>query len=139
MGSHLERMRSLLDSPAAAVLSTYRKDGTVKLSPVWFRHEKDHFEVVITDDDVKLKHISRDPRVTLVIFETVPPFRGVTVTDVAEVSREGLDETRRAISSRYLDDAASKALVRARAGNGSVVRIPDRSARSWDLAGITVT
>lgn len=53
MGSHLERMRSLLEAPAAAVLSTYRKDGTVKLSPVWFRHEGDHFEVVITDDDVK--------------------------------------------------------------------------------------
>ena len=137
MGSHLERMRSLLDSAAPAVLSTSRKDGSVKLSPVWFRHKRDHFEVVITDDDVKLKHIRRDPRVTLVIFETVPPFRGVIVTDVAEITAEALDETRRAISSRYLDDAASAAFTRAREGNGSVVRIPDRSARSWDLGGIT--
>ena len=139
MGSHLERMRSLLDSAAPAVLSTYRKDGTVKLSPVWFRHEGDRFDVIIADDDVKVKHISADPRVTLLIFEAVPPFRGVTVSDVAEITAEGLDETRRAISSRYLDDAASAEFTKAREGNGSVVRIPDRSARSWDLGGITGT
>jgi len=139
MASHLERMRSLLDSAAPAVLSTYRQDGTVKLSPVWFRHEGDQFEVIIADDDVKLKHIRGDPRVTLVIFETAPPFRGVTVSDIAEPSTEGLDETRRAISSRYLEDAASAAFTRAREGNGCVVRIPDRSARSWDLGGITGT
>jgi Pyridoxamine 5'-phosphate oxidase len=63
------------------VLATYRKDGTIHLSPVWFRYEGSYFEVVIADNDVKLKHISRDPRVTLLIFESTPPFRGVQVSE----------------------------------------------------------
>jgi hypothetical protein len=107
------------------------------LSPVWFRHAGDYFEVVIADDDVKLKHITRDPRVTLLIFESTPPFRGVQVSDEAEISRDALDETRRSITSRYLDEQASKTLTESRRGNGAVVRIPVRFAKSWDLAAIT--
>ena len=137
VAADFQRLKSLLDSPAAAVLATYRKDGTAKLSPVWFRHEGEYFEVVIAEDDVKLKHIRRNPRVTLLIFETVPPFRGVEVTDDADISSADLDASRRSISSRYLDDDASRAWTKARAGNGVVVRIPVRSARSWDLGHIT--
>jgi PPOX class probable F420-dependent enzyme len=133
----LRAMKGLLDAPAPAVLATHRKDGSVKLSPVWFRHEGDFFEVVIADDDLKLKHISRDPRVTLLIFETTPPFRGVQVSDEAEITRERLDETRRSITSRYLDDESSRALTERRKGNGTVVRIPARLAKTWDLAHIT--
>ena len=133
----LRSVRSLLDSPAPAVLATQRKDGTVKLTPVWFRHHGGHFEVVIADDDVKLKHIQRNPIVTLLIFETTPPFRGVQVMDEAKISRDNLDETRRAISGRYLDQDSSQKLTELRKGNGAVVRIPTRSARLWDLAGIS--
>ncbi len=137
VAADFERFKSLLDSPAPAVLATYRKDGTAKLSPVWFRHEGDYFEVVIAEGDVKLKHIRRNPRVTMLVFETVPPFRGVEVTDDADISSADLDASRRSISSRYLDDEASKAWTKARAGNGVVVRIPVRFARSWDLGPLT--
>ena len=135
--TELDSFKSLLDAPSPAVLATYRRDGTVKLSPVWFRYFGGFFEVVIADGDVKLKHLSRDPATTLLIFEAVPPFRGIQVTDEVEISRANLDETRRSITSRYLDDEASKALTKSRTGSGVVVRIPDRSAKSWDLAAIT--
>lgn len=127
---------ALLEAPSPAVLATYRKDGTVKISPVWFRYQGDYFEVVIADDDVKLKHLKRDPRVTLLIFESTPPFRGVQVSGEAEVTREGLDEVRRSITSRYLDDEASKAFTEGRRGNGAVVRMASRLAKAWDLAPI---
>ena len=133
----LGSFKTLLDAPSPAVLATYRREGTVKLSPVWFRYESGYFEVVVADGDVKLKHLSRDPRATLLIFETTPPFRGVQVSDEVEISRDNLDQTRRAISSRYLDEEASKAFTEGRTGNGVVVRIPDGSAKSWDLANIT--
>jgi PPOX class probable F420-dependent enzyme len=135
-GLDLHRVKSLLDGPAPAVLATHRKDGSVKLSPVWFRHAGDYFEVVIADEDVKLKHITQDPRVTLLIFESTPPFRGVQVSDEAEITRDALDETRRSITSRYLDEQVSKTFTENRKGNGAVVRIPVRSAKTWDLAAI---
>lgn len=106
----------------------------MKISPVWFRYLSGYFEIVIADGDVKLKHLSRDPRATLLVFEATPPFRGVQVSDEVEISRASLDKTRRSITSRYLDDEASKAFTENRAGNGVVVRISDRSAKSWDLA-----
>ena len=118
------------------MLATYRKDGTVNLSPVWFRYERGYFEVVIASDDVKLKHIRRDPRLTLLIFESTPPFRGVQVSEQAE-SRTKLRRGSRSITSRYLDDDASKSFTETRQGNGVVIRIPSQAAKAWDLAPIT--
>jgi len=85
---NLERFQTLIEGPAPAVIATYRKNGTVKLSPVWFRLKGDFFEVVIADDDVKLKHITRDPRVTLLIFESTAPFRGIQVHRSADIQRQ---------------------------------------------------
>ncbi len=35
---------SLLEAPSAAVLTTYRKDGSALVSPVWFRFATGWFE-----------------------------------------------------------------------------------------------
>lgn len=129
----LARVESLLSAPAPAVLGTRRKDGSTKLTPVWFRYETGHFEVVIADGDVKLKHIATDPRVTLLIFEVLAPFRGVRVEAEAEITRETVDEVRRSITSRYLPDEESKAFTESRRGNGAVIRIPAKSAKVWGL------
>jgi hypothetical protein len=61
------------------VLTTYRQDGSAHTVPVWFRWTAAALEVVIAKGDVKLRHLARDPRWVLVIFETVRPFRGVEV------------------------------------------------------------
>jgi hypothetical protein len=39
---------------------------------VWFRWTGEALEIVIARDDVKVKHLRRDPRCGLVIFETSP-------------------------------------------------------------------
>ena len=57
----VERVRSLLEAPSPAVLTTYRKDGSAHTVPVWFRWADDAFEVVIAKGDVKLRHLARDP------------------------------------------------------------------------------
>jgi hypothetical protein len=77
----MQKFSSLLESPSPAVLTTYRKDGTAATSPVWFRFHDGCFEVVIAENDVKLRHLAAQPRCSLVVFEAVPPFRGVRVDD----------------------------------------------------------
>src|SRR5205085_1623492 len=42
-----EAVRSLLEGPSPAVLTTYREDGSALVSPVWFRWNDPAFEVVI--------------------------------------------------------------------------------------------
>ena len=73
----MREFASLLEAPSPAVLTTYRKDGTAVASPVWFRFRDDTFEVVIAEDDLKLRHLAVRPECELVVFETVPPFRGI--------------------------------------------------------------
>jgi hypothetical protein len=41
--------------------------------------------VVIAEGDVKLTHLRRDRRCVLVVFEAIPPFRGVEVRGEGEL------------------------------------------------------
>ncbi|MEX1264554.1 MAG: pyridoxamine 5'-phosphate oxidase family protein [Actinomycetota bacterium] len=123
----LDDLRSLLDAPAAAVLVTYRRDGSAAVSPVWFRYTGEAFEVVVAKSDVKMRHVERDRRAELMIFETVAPFRGVRIRAEVELSDTHVDEARRAIALRYLGPKAAPAFV-AQRGEGVVVRFPVSAA-----------
>lgn len=126
---------SLLEAPAPAVLTTTRRDGTAVSSPVWFRRAGDVLEVVVADDDVKLQHLQRHPRCALLVFESVPPFRGVRIEGAPTLSREHVDEARLAIATRYLGTEKGRAFTAAR-GSGTVLAMPLSRARTWDLERI---
>ena len=130
-----EDLRPLLDAAAPAVLLTYRSDGSADMSPVWFRLVGEAFEVVVAKSDRKYGHLQRDRRAVLMVFEAVPPFRGVEIRAEVELDDEGVEEARRAISARYLGAEMAGSFVAAR-GAGVVVRLPASAARVWDLAGI---
>jgi len=134
-GVNLEDVRSLLDAPAPAVLTTYRKDGSALTTPVWFRFHEGVFEVVLAEGDVKRRHLAERPECLLAIFEAVPPFRGVEVKGVPELVDGDVTATREAIAGRYL---GSERGVRFAAGRrsprGTVVRLEPQSPRAWDLA-----
>jgi nitroimidazol reductase NimA-like FMN-containing flavoprotein (pyridoxamine 5'-phosphate oxidase superfamily) len=91
-------MRSLLEAPSPAVLTTYRKDRSAHTVPVWFRWTDEAFKLVIAKGDVKLRHLARDPRCVLVIFETVRSFRGVEVRGEAELVEGDVSVARAAIA-----------------------------------------
>jgi hypothetical protein len=100
----VEPVRSLLEAPSPAVLTTYRKDGSAHTVPLWFRWTGDAFEVVIAKGGVNLRHLARDPRCVLVVFEAVRPFRGLEVRGGGRAGRGrrdvGAGGHRRALSRR---------------------------------------
>ena len=131
----LTDLRDLLMAPSPAVLTTLRADGTPLASPVWFGFTEDAVEVVIAKGDVKLKHLGRDPRCALVVFETVAPFRGVEFRGEAELRIGGVGETRRAIAHRYLGAEGGDAFTERRSGvPATVCRLPIGTPRIWSLA-----
>jgi PPOX class probable F420-dependent enzyme len=133
----LEDVRTLLEAPSAAVLTTNRKDGTTLTSPVWFRWTSLAFEVVIARGDVKLRHLERDPRCSLVIFETVPPFRGVEVRGEATLNRCDVTGARRSIAGRYLGKEAGERFAAERASRpGVLLQLFPEQPRVWDLADV---
>src|SRR5262245_52734695 len=128
---------SLLQAPSPAVLTTYRKDGTAVTSPVWFRFHDNTFEVVMAQDDVKLRHLEARPQGELVVFEAVPPFRGVRVrSDKPILDRAGAQQARGDIAARYLGEERGKRFAAERTAPGILLRLPWEDARTWDLTPI---
>src|SRR4051794_12186875 len=131
-----ERLRSLLEAPAPAVLTTYRRDGSAATSPVWFRYDDDAVEVVVAQGDIKLKHLARRPGCVLVVFEAVP--RSAVFASrpsqswSQETSRRFVWRSRAATSVMSADDDSPTS------GNprGTVLRFPVAAASSWDLSAI---
>jgi PPOX class probable F420-dependent enzyme len=121
-------------------LTTYRRDGSALVSPVWFRWNDGAFEVVIAKGDLKLRHLARDPRCALVVFEAVRPFRGIEVRGVSELVECDVSSVRAAIAGRYLGagDGARFAAER-RSKPGVLLRLAADSPRAWDLSSILST
>jgi hypothetical protein len=133
----MREFASLLEAPSPAVLTTYRKDGTAVASPVWFRFRDDTFEVVIAEDDVKLRHLAVRPECELVVFETVPPFRGIRVrSDQPMLTRDGAQQARQEIATRYLGEERGKRYATERTSAAVLLRLPAHLAKAWDLAAI---
>jgi len=77
----------LLELPLLAVLATYRRDGTVLLSPVWHEWREGGFHVVTGSRDGKAGHLRRDPRASIVVCDDGPPYRGIEIRTTARLSR----------------------------------------------------
>ena len=64
----MKELERLLESPIVATLATYRKDGSVLLSPVWHEWSDGGFSVPVVVNDVKARHLRRNPRAGLVVY-----------------------------------------------------------------------
>ena len=80
-----DELGDLLELPRVAVLATYKRDGTVLLSPVWHEWQDDGFNVVTGSRDVKAGHLRRDPRASIVVYEDDPPNRGIELRTEAKL------------------------------------------------------
>jgi hypothetical protein len=130
----LDDVRSLLDAPSPAVLTTYRKDDSALTTPVWFRFHDGAFEVVLADGDLKRKHLARAPRCLLVVFEAVPPFRGVEVKGTPALIDGDVTEAREAIAGRYLGTEEGRRFAATRRSpRGTLLRLEPREPRVWQL------
>ena len=133
----MREFATLLQAPSPAVLTTYRKDGTAAASPVWFRFRDNTFEVVIAENDVKLRHLAARPECELLVFETVPPFRGIRVrSDRPILTRDGAQQARQDIAARYLGEERGKRFAAERTSTGILLRVPADHAKAWDLNAI---
>lgn len=130
----IEDMRGLLDEPLVAVLSTLRRDGTSLLSPVWHRWHDGGFEFWIGAEDVKVRHLRRDPRATVLVAESQLPYRGVEVRGEAEFVRDDVLQTAVTIASRYVGREKGLAYVSSFSGEQLIVRVSPAEMRAWDFA-----
>jgi PPOX class probable F420-dependent enzyme len=129
----IEDLGDLVELPLLAVLATYRRDGSVLLSPVWHEWRDGGFGVVTRVDDGKAKHLRRDPRASIVLCEHALPYRGVEVRCEPRLVTEGVEDATLRIASRYLGAEAGAAYA-ARAEDDLLIRLEPGVLRAWDFA-----
>lgn len=127
----LDELGDLLEQPLVAVLATYRRDGTVLLSPVWHRWHDGGFDVVTDRGGIKEQHLRHDPRASVLVYEHAPPYRGIEVSGEARLESSG--EAFRAIAIRYLGQEAGTAYAE-QAMDETLVRLEPGRVRAWDFA-----
>ena len=128
-GLSVEQLGDLLERPLVATLATLRRNGEVLLSPIWHEWRQDGFNIVIDSSGFKARHIRRDPRVSVVVYESDPPYRGIEVRGRARfVDVEGeLVAASRRIWARYLG------IEPPQSHDEALIRV-EGLARAWDFA-----
>ena len=125
----------LLEQPLIATLATYRKDGTVLLSPVWHEWRDEGFNVLVGENDIKLRHIQERPTASVVVYDHVPPYRGVEARCRARVIEGGYKDAQRRMADRYLRTVAPYygQVPHGLAASGLLLRLEPEAVRSWQF------
>jgi PPOX class probable F420-dependent enzyme len=130
----LDDIGGLLNEPLVAVLATLRSDGSVLLSPVWHEWRDGGFNLWLSADDVKSRHLRRDPRATIVVAESTDPLRGVELrTEARLLPADDLADAIR-IATRYVGPELGKEYVEDAEYDSVIARLEPGHLRIWDFA-----
>ena len=129
----LAELADFLSLPIVAVLATYRRDGGVLLSPVWHQWRDGGFDVVCSPNDIKVRHLRRDPRASILVYDNGPPYRGVELRTAAQLSDIDRADVVLDMSIRYLGEEAGRAYA-AGSADSILVRLEPGHVRTWDFA-----
>ena len=113
-----DKQLELLRSKSFGVVATLRDDGTPQTSLVWV--DTDGESVVFNTKTTRAKgrHIDRDPRVSVIVFDPADPYRYFEVEGAAELELGGAAEHMHELSRKYTgkdwSDVSDRVVVRVR-------------------------
>ena len=84
-----DKARALFEGNNFAHVATIEPDGRPQVSPVWIKHDGDGVIFSTTVGRRKHQNISRDPRVTVCVFDQADPYTYVEVRGTATMTEEG--------------------------------------------------
>lgn len=134
-GLTLNDLGDLLEQPILAVLATKRKNGTVLLSPVWHEWSGGGFSIVVWANDIKSKNIQANPDVTVLVAETVHPYRSLEISGTAtlEALTDPMPFVTR-LGMRYISADGAAYVEKYRGTEMELVRVKPGIVRAWDFA-----
>jgi PPOX class probable F420-dependent enzyme len=129
----LADLADFLALPLVAVFATYRKDGNVLLSPVWHQWRDGGFDVLSAPDDIKVRHLRRDPRASILVYGNDLPYCGVEIRTTAQLHEIDRAEIVREMSIRYRGREAGETYA-AESADSILIRLEPGNVRTWDFA-----
>ena len=95
-------VKELLEQPNYAVISTLNHDGSIHNTIVWISAEGDNVSVNSAVGRLWPTNLERDPRVTVVVYESGNPYNFVEVRGTASGTTEGADEHINQLAKKYI-------------------------------------
>jgi PPOX class probable F420-dependent enzyme len=96
-------IRSLLEQPNFAVVSTVNEDGSILSTVAWVSSEGEELALNSAVGRRWPTNLQRDPRVTVVVYPAENPYEYVEVRGKASATREGADEHIDALAKKYIN------------------------------------
>jgi PPOX class probable F420-dependent enzyme len=96
--AQIDLMRS---TQGFAAVATLQEDGSPQTSIVWIDTDGEHVIFNTTNARAKGRHLRRDPRVSVTVFDKDDPYRYFEVDGTAELDLDGADEHIHELSRKY--------------------------------------
>ena len=100
-----EKAIELIQAKNVGSFGTIRDDGTPNVTPVWVDWDGQHVIVNTVAGRAKEKHLRRDPRGTVSVFNLENPYNYVSISGHAELTEEGASEHIDKMALKYLGQA----------------------------------
>jgi PPOX class probable F420-dependent enzyme len=94
--------RRLLDARNFATVATVGPDGQPHSSVVWIDRDGDSAVFSLTADKQKVRNLTRDPRVSVSVFDLENPYHSVEIRGTAELVRDPEKSLPERLSRKYL-------------------------------------
>jgi PPOX class probable F420-dependent enzyme len=111
-----EAQLAFLRAPNFAAVATLREDGAPQTSIVWIDTDGEHLEFNTKNARAKGRHLRRDPRVSVTVFDKDDPYRYLEIEGTAELALEGAAEHMHQMSRKYTGedwkDVTDRVIVR---------------------------
>jgi PPOX class probable F420-dependent enzyme len=127
--------RDLLECDLVLHLVTLRRDGTPRITPLWFIHEHGALRMTSVAGKAHLRDLARDPRCAIVISDEIEPapdgerrYARVRASGNAEIGVDDGGRWTRRITLKYMSGPAGERLAERR-GRDERVAITLRPAR----------
>ncbi|MCF3103102.1 PPOX class F420-dependent oxidoreductase [Streptomyces roseoverticillatus] len=99
-----EETRKLLDGRNFATVATLNRDGGPQTSVVWIARDGDTVLFSTTAGRQKARNLTRDPRVSLTVYDTENPYHSVDIRGTVELIEDREKSLPRKLSHKYLGE-----------------------------------
>ncbi len=131
-----EELESFLEEPHIARLCSHNKEGTIHVSPVWFRHHNGQILIGTQDISQKARNVKRNSDITVEIDTDEWPYKGVLIYGRAELDYDEPIQKRVFINEEYVSREQAESSVRSleRRWKQVVIRITPQHIVSYDYS-----
>src|SRR5579862_1583391 len=84
-----QRVKTLLDTATFVTLTTLAKDGSPHSTVMWADYDGDDIVFATVVGRLKERHLRREPRVSVSLFDPANPYSYTTVNGTASLDVEG--------------------------------------------------